>query len=931
MVDDARCIRLRGVRVHNLKGIDLDLPMNQLVVLTGVSGSGKSSLAFDTLYAEGQRRYIETFSAYTRQFLEKLDKPDADRIDGIPPAVAVAQRSGSRRSSRSTVGTVTEVHDYLSLLYARTGQVVCARCGQTIEPANPTIVARAIDAWPEKTRYQIAFPLEVRPDSDRKALAAMLREDGFARIRVADQTLLLESEEFPMPPDGMIDVIVDRLVRGSDSPERRLDSIETAFAKGQGRCRILTDSDALTFYQGWRCGRCGLDYPEPDPRLFRYNSPLGACPTCEGFGRVVDLDMDRIVPDTSKTIKAGAIVPWTTPSHRSHLVDLLDLAPALGIPTDIPFKHLTPAQKQTIIDGAPEHGFAGLRGFFRWLEKKSYKMHVRVFLSRWRGYALCPSCHGARLRPESLAVRIGGQNIAEVSGLKIHDLIPFLEGLAQGNANPVVQRVVRQIRARLDYLERIGLGYLSLDRQARTLSGGESQRVALTTALGSGLVNTLYVLDEPSIGLHPQDSDRLIAILNALRDAGNSVVVVEHDQAIIRAADLLIDVGPGAGEAGGQVLYQGPPDRIEGTPQSATADFLSGKRRIAIPERRRPPTQGHLKLTGAAGHNLKGIDVSFPLGLLCVVTGVSGSGKSTLVEETLYPALRRRLGNEALHAARHQTLTGTSQIDDALLVDQSPIGRSGRSNPVTYLKAFDEIRKTFAATHDAKLRNYGASQFSFNVEGGRCNACEGNGFLTIDMQFLPDVLIRCPECRGTRYRPETLEITYRGRNIAEVLELTAREAFIFFRHRPKVQARLRPLLDVGLDYLRLGQPASTLSGGEAQRLKLASFLSTSPSAMTRTANRSKTLFVLDEPTTGLHPADTLKLLDAFNSLLDLGQSLIVIEHSPDVMVSADWIIDLGPGAGDDGGRIVAEGPPEEVARTETATGRVLAEELRRRR
>ncbi|WP_406699837.1 excinuclease ABC subunit UvrA [Singulisphaera sp. Ch08] len=924
MADDSRCIRLRGVRVHNLKGIDLDLPLNRLIVLTGVSGSGKSSLAFDTLYAEGQRRYIETFSAYTRQFLEKLDKPDADRIDGIPPAIAVAQRSGGRRSSRSTVGTVTEIQDYLGLLFARTGQVVCPVCGQVVEPANPATVARTIDALPEKTRYQIAFPMEIRPDSDREALAGILREDGFARVRVDGQIISLESGAFPMPADGSIDVVVDRLVRGSDSPERRLDSIETAFTKGQGRCRVLTESDTLTFYQGWRCGHCGIDYLEPDPRLFRSNSPLGACPTCEGFGRVIDLDMDRIVPDSSKTIRGGAIVPWTTPAYRSQLADLLDVAPALGIPTDVPFKHLTEAQQQTIVEGDPGHEFPGLRGFFRWLEKKSYKMHVRVFLSRWRGYSPCPACGGARLRPESLAVRVGEHNIAEVSALKISDVTHFLAGLAETERNPVVQRVVRQIRDRLDYLERIGLGYLTLDRQARTLSGGEAQRVTLTTALGSGLVNTLYVLDEPSIGLHPQDSDRLIAILRSLRDAGNSVVVVEHDQAIIRTADLLVDIGPGAGEAGGQLLYNGPPDGIVDTPQSATGDFLSGRRRILIPERRRPRDRGHLKLTGARGHNLKGIDVSFPLGVFCVVTGVSGSGKSTLVEETLYPALRRRLGNEALQAAPHSTLSGTNDINEVVLVDQLPIGRSGRSNPVTYLKAFDEIRKTFAATHDAKLRNYGAGQFSFNVEGGRCNSCEGNGFLAIDMQFLPDVMMRCPECRGTRYRPETLEITYRGRNIAEVLELTAREAFAFFRHRPKVQSRLRPLLDVGLDYLRLGQPATTLSGGEAQRLKLASYLATSPSAMTRSASRSKTLFVLDEPTTGLHPADTLKLLDALNSLLDLGQSLIVIEHSPDIMACADWIIDLGPGAGDEGGRIVAEGTPEEVARTDTATGRVLA-------
>jgi excinuclease ABC subunit A len=921
--DDARSIRLRGVRVHNLKGIDLDLPLDRLVVLTGVSGSGKSSLAFDTLFVEGQRRYIETFSAYTRQFLEKLDKPDADRIDGIPPAIAVAQHSG-RRSSRSTVGTVTEVHDYLGLLFARVGTVVCRNCGQVVEPAHPATVARAIDALPDRTRYQIAFPLEVRPESDRVALAEALREDGFVRVHVRGQTIALESGELPAPDDGTLDVVVDRLVRGSDPPERRLDSIETVFSKGLGRCRVLTDAESLTFYQGWRCGRCGIDYIEPDPRLFRYNSPMGACPTCEGFGRVIDLDLDRIVPDPSKTLRDGAIVPWTTPAYRGMLQDLLDVAPALGIPTDVPFKRLTAEQRRLVVEGAPRHAFPGLRGFVRWLERKSYKIHVRVFLSRWRSYKTCPDCQGTRLRPEALAVQVGGLDIAAVSALKIREARAFLAALGPvAERSPVARRILEQARSRLDYLDRIGLDYLTLDRPARTLSGGEARRVALTTALGSGLVNTLYVLDEPSIGLHPHDVGRLIAILKELRDAGNSVVVVEHDQAVVRSADLVVDIGPGAGEAGGHLLYVGPPGAIAAT-GSATADFLIGRRQMVVPERRRQGNQGQLRLTGARGHNLKDLDVTFPLGVLCVVTGVSGSGKSTLVEETLYPALRRRLGRESLPAAPYAELTGTGDLDEVVLVDQAPIGRSGRSNPVTYLKAFDEIRKTFAATHEAKLRNYGPSQFSFNVEGGRCNACEGNGFLTIDMQFLADVMMRCPECRGTRYRPETLEITYRGRNIAEVLDLTAREAFVFFRHRPKVQARLRPLLDVGLDYLRLGQPASTLSGGEAQRLKLASFLATSPTAMTRSAIKSKTLFVLDEPTTGLHPADTLKLLDALNSLLDLGHSLIVIEHSPEIMVCADWIIDLGPGAGDDGGQVVAQGTPEDVARSETFTGRVLA-------
>jgi excinuclease ABC subunit A len=925
-----RAMRLRGVRVHNLKGINLDLPLGRVIAITGVSGSGKSSLAFDTLYAEGQRRYIETFSAYTRQFLEKLDKPDADRIEGIPPAIAVAQR-GSRRSSRSTVGTVTEIQDYLGLLYAKLGQVICRQCGLEVQPADPAAVSRAIDAMPESARYMIAFPMDVRPESDRDALAAGLREDGFVRVRVDGHVIPLGTGRLPLPEDGVIDVIVDRMARGSDSAERRLDSIETAFEKGFGRCRVLSDAGELTFYRGWRCARCGLDYKAPEPRLFRYNSALGACPTCEGFGRVIDLDLDRIVPDQSKPLKDGAIAPWCTPAYRNWLADLLEIAPASGVPTDVPFKRLTAEQRVPIIEGVPARGFPGLRGFFRGLERKSYRMHVRVFLSRWRSYIPCPDCGGARLKPEALAVKVAGLDIAAVSALKIRDVMSRLDELAKAlRANPIARRLLDQVLTRLGYLDQIGLGYLTLDRQARTLSGGEAQRVALTSALGSGLVNTLYVLDEPSIGLHPRDVGRLIAIIQGLRDVGNTVVVVEHDEAVMRAADLLVDIGPAAGAGGGRLLFVGPPAEIDSVADSATADFLAGRRRISVPGLRRVPDKGFLKLSGARGHNLKEIDVEFPLGVLCVVSGVSGSGKSTLVEETLYPALCRRLRNEFLPVEPFRELAGTRPIDDVVLVDQSPIGRSPRSNPVTYLKAFDEIRKAFAATHEARLRNYKPSQFSFNLEGGRCNACEGNGYQRVDMQFLADIMIRCPECRGTRYRPETLEVTYRGKNIAEVLDLTAREAFSFFRHRPQVQARLRPLIDVGLDYLRLGQPASTLSGGEAQRLKLASYLSTSITAMNRSAGRSKTLFLLDEPTTGLHPADVVRLLGVLNTLLDLGHSLVVVEHSLPFIASADWIIDLGPDAGDEGGQIVAQGTPEHVASTNTHTGRALAGALGRK-
>jgi len=927
----ARVIRLRGVRVHNLKGVDLDLPLGRLIVFTGVSGSGKSSLAFDTLYAEGQRRYIETFSAYTRQFLETLDKPDADKVEGVPPAIAVAQ-GVSRRSSRSTVGTVTEVHDHLALLYAKLGKVVCLTCGHEVRPASPATVALAADALADGARYLVAFPVDVRDGSDRSALADALREDGLTRVHAGGQVVALGDGPLPAPDPGRddLDVVVDRLTRGAESPARRLDSIETAFAKGLGRCRLLTDGGALTFYQGWRCGHCGRDYPEPDPRLFRSNSPMGACPLCEGFGRVADVEIGRAVPDPSKTLRGGAVAPWATPAYRGPYEAMLAAAPRVGLPLDTPFRDLTPAQVQTVIDGAPAQGFIGLRGFFKYLERKSYKVHVRVQLSRWRGYAPCPACLGARLRPEALAVKVGGVDVATLVARQVHEVRAFLDALgADLGDNPVARRVLAQTRSRLDTLERIGLDYLTLDRPARTLSGGEAQRLSLASALGSGLVNTLYVLDEPTVGLHPHDVGRLVAVIGRLRDAGNTVAVVEHDEAVMRAADQLIDVGPGAGEAGGRILYQGPPAGVVEVSGSATGDFLAGRRSLHRTDRRRTPSRGHLRLTGARGHNLKDLDVSFPLGVFCVVTGVSGSGKSTLIEETLYPALLRRLGGEAPAAEPFDALDGGDDIDAVTLIDQTPIGRSGRSNPVTYLKAFDEIRKAFAATPDAVARNYPASRFSFNVEGGRCNACEGNGTRTIDMQFLPDVTVRCPECHGSRYRPETLEVLFRGKSIAEVLELTAREAFGFFRNQPKVQARLRPLLDVGLEYLRLGQPASTLSGGEAQRLKLANHLVTTPGAITRAAGRSHTLFLFDEPTSGLHPADTLKLLDALASLLTLGHSLIVVEHTPEVMAAADWVIDLGPGAGDAGGRVVAQGTPEGVARADTPTGRVLARTLGR--
>jgi excinuclease ABC subunit A len=920
-----QAIHLRQVRTHNLKGIDLDLPLGALCVVTGVSGAGKSSLAFDTLYAEGQRRYVETFSAYARQFLEPLEKPDAERIEGIPPAIAVAGRE-SPPAIRSTVGTITEVHDYLCLLFARTGQVVCRHCGHPVEPATPQRVAREIEDLPAGTRYEIAFPLEILPGSDVAALARFLVEDGLTRARADGRLVELASEALPGAEAGkptVVDVIVDRLVRGKDAPERRLDSVETAFARGLGRCRLLVGSESRTFVRGWRCSVCGTDHIEPQVNLFRYSSALGACPRCEGTGRVIELDLDRVVPDRRRSIRQGAIAPWNTAAHAKWLDQLLACGPGLGVPTDVRFEELTSEQVDAVIEGHPGSNWPGLNGFFARLERSAWKASILAFLGRWRRHQTCPDCRGARLRPEALAVRVEDRNVAMLSALTIREVRALVARWTSLRQNEVASRILAQVEKRLDYLTQIGLEYLSLDRPGRTLSGGELRRVTMTRTLGTGLVNTLFVLDEPTIGLHQHEVGRLVSVLNRLRDAGNTLVVVDHDHDLIRAADHLVDLGPGAGEAGGLVLYSGPLGPFAEVKGSLTSDFLVGCKRVEIPRSRRPRARGAVTIKGARGHNLKGIDVSFPLGLLCVVTGVSGAGKSTLVEQTLYPALRQRLHRESLPAADFDELTGTSELEDAVFLDQSPIGRSGRSNPVTFLKAFDEIRRTFAATHEARLRNYGAGMFSFNVEGGRCSKCKGDGFLTIDMHFLPDVMVRCPDCRGTRYRPEVLEITYRGRNIAEVLDLTAREAFIFFRHRRKIQGRLRALLDIGLDYLKLGQPAATLSGGEAQRLKLASFLGGSTAALNRAGNIAHTVFILDEPTAGLHPFDMLRLIDTLNALVDRGHSVIVIEHSPELMLCADWIIDLGPGAGEDGGQVVAQGTPEEVAKLRTLTGEFL--------
>lgn len=936
-----RFISLRGVAVHNLKDIDLDIPHRKLVVLCGLSGSGKTSLALDTLYAEGQRRYIDSFSAYTRQFLERLEKPAADRIDGIPPAIAVTHKNASR-SSRSTVGTTTETSDYLRLLFAKIGQVFCYRCGQEVRRHTPQSAAETLTGLAEGARYLIAFAVDPKGGGER-GLWPSFQEDGFVRAIVDDRLVNLADEPWSESSAAAktIFAVVDRLVAGSVSPERLRDSLETAFAKGIGTAHVFVDGRTgaaalggatsytldgaewqhAAYSAQFRCENCVLDYPEPEPRLYSFNSPLGACPECEGFGNVIDLDMELIVPDPEKSLKEGAIAPWNTPAYAHELKELLALAADYDLRVDAPYRELTEAERRLIVEGVAERNFGGLKGFFNWLERRKYKMHLRVFLSRWRSYRPCPACGGARLRPEALASRIGGKNIAELSSMKIEDALRFFRELILPEWQRQVGRIMLdQAQARLKYLVDVGLGYLTLDRTLRTLSGGEAQRVALTGALGSSLVNMLYVLDEPSVGLHPRDVDRLIGAIAALRDRGNSVVVVEHEEAMIRAADQVIEIGPGAGERGGEVVFQGTPQELLSSPRSITGDFLSGRRGVAPVVKRRVPNHGWIRLAGARGNNLRNVTVEFPLGLLCLVTGVSGSGKSTLVQDTLYPALCRRMRKDAPKPCDYDDVFGDGQLEDVILVDQSPIGRSPRSNPVTYIKAFDEIRSVFAETVEARTRNYTAAHFSFNIDGGRCSGCEGDGYIAIDMQFLADVYMKCSQCGGRRYRKEILDITYRGRNISDVLEMTVREAFTFFRGQTKVQARLKRLIDVGLDYLRLGQPANTLSGGEAQRLKLAAYLSTT--------RRGRSLFILDEPTTGLHFQDVVQLLDCFEALINVGHSLIVVEHNLQLMKAADYIVDLGPGAADEGGRVVAQGTPEALARVKNSiTGRFLARAL----
>src|SRR6266481_3504859 len=912
-------IHIRGAKQNNLKNLDLQIPLNALTVITGVSGSGKSTLAFDILYAEGQRRYVESFSAYARQFLDRMDKPDVESIEGIPPTIAIDQ-SRQVKTSRSTVGTMTELHDHFKLLFSKIAVLHCRGCDRVVERDSTQSVFTKLSALPDGAHLVVTFPLA--PSAlPWEEVRSGLQAAGFHRL-LSQQAVrdLAEIGEAP-PSDANLEVVVDRLAYRTTNKKRISDSLEQAFHYGKGRLNLFVPQENWRrepFSNHLHCPHCDISYRDPTANLFSFNSPLGACETCRGFGRVIDIDMDLVIPDPGKSLNDGAIKPWVNRTRRTRR--LIDFCDRKRIPARKPFGELTEKQKQLILEG--DGDYKGIRGWFRRLERKSYRMHVRVLLSRYRAYLLCPDCQGSRLKPDALHYRIEGKNIAQVNALNVGEAYRFFNELKPtGAADQVASLILDEIRRRLGYLVGVGLEYLTLDRQSRTLSGGELERVDLTTAIGSSLVNTLYVLDEPSIGLHPRDSRRLTRILHRLRDLGNAVVVVEHDPTVIRAADHVIDLGPGAGERGGQVVFAGPPAALATARGSATADYLTGRTLIPLPARRRKPIPGlALRVRGASANNLKTLDVDIPLACFVAVTGVSGSGKSTLVDDVLYRGLKKRRGEPVGIPGPCRALEGAERIAEVILVDQAPIGSTPRANPVTYLRAFDGIRACFARTEEARLRGYTAATFSFNVPGGRCETCTGEGFEKIEMQFLSDVYVPCAECGGARFRPEILEVRFRGRSIRDVLELTVAEATPFFADVPEVGARLQPLADVGLDYLRLGQPLSTLSGGEGQRVKLAARLGRE--------GKAHTLFIFDEPTTGLHLADIEKLLACFARLVARGHSLIVIEHNLEVVKCADWVIDLGPEGGEAGGRLVAVGPPEEIARVpESHTGRFLAEVL----
>jgi len=942
MPDEA--IQVRGARVNNLKNISFSIPINQMTVVTGVSGSGKSSLAFDTIYAEGQRRYVESLSAYARQFLERMDKPDVDEVRGIAPAIAIRQKN-STRNPRSTVGTQTEIYDYLRLLFARVGQTICRVCGRRVYRDSPESIAdEVLSNLEEGTRFYVLFPATAGLSSNeterqekrrgkfskgaqsRQQVTAhlmSLMQRGFTRLYADKRVIELNSpDDYHKTDFKNVFVLVDRLVARQDVRQRLVDSLEICFQEGHGTA-LIESADAETkqfhFSERFECKYDRTVYATPEPRLFSFNNPYGACPTCQGFGNTIGLDLDLVIPNPGLSLKDGAIEPWTKPQHEWAMSELKQFCRAEKISMNVPFVQLSREDQQAIIEG--RDGWAGVRGFFEWMETKKYKLHVRVFLSKYRGYTLCPDCGGGRLRQEARDVRVGDRTLPDVCSMSIKDADVFFASLELSTEQAAIaERILFEIKRRLKFLVEVGLDYLTLDRLASTLSGGEAQRIQLATNLGSSLVGALYVLDEPSIGLHPRDNDRLIRLLKNLRDIGNTVLVVEHDAEMMRAADHILDIGPSAGELGGRVMYEGDFAGLLEEESSLTARYLRGDAEIKEPKQRRTLQKRQIFIRGASEHNLKAIDVDIPLDMLVCITGVSGSGKSTLIHDCIYAGLKKLRGEWQGHVGAFQKLEGAQFIDDVILVDQSPIGRTPRSNPVTYIKVYDAIREVLAGTREAQARGFDPSHFSFNLPGGRCEVCQGDGTVTVEMQFLADVELVCEECKGTRFKQQILDVRYRGKNVHEILNMTVREAISFFREVTKITNRLKVLDDVGLGYVRLGQSATTLSGGEAQRIKLAAHL------LKRTG--AKTLYIFDEPTTGLHFDDINKLLAAFRALIEAGGSLLVIEHNLDVIKTADHIIDLGAEGGDAGGYVVGVGTPEQIMRIrDSYTGRYLREYL----
>ncbi|MFC2083489.1 excinuclease ABC subunit UvrA [Bacteroidota bacterium] len=908
-------IIIKGARQHNLKNLNLELPRNKLIVFTGVSGSGKSSLVFDTIYAEGQRRYVESLSSYARQFLERMNKPDVDFIYGISPAVAIEQKA-SVRNPRSTVGTSTELYDYLRLLFARIGKTICFNCGKIVKKDSVKTVSDWLEKLQEGTKFYLGFPIHTHEGRSVKDEFELLKKRGFFRIFNKNKIVdLNELTSYPRSKKNII-VIVERFKTKNKIRELLADSIEITFKEGEGRlCLINSETNSITnFTQFYEC--CGIRYEETEPRFFSFNNPFGACPVCQGFGKTIDYDMDLIVPNPKLSLIQGTIAPWRTVKFSKHLRDLIRVAPNKNIPVDVPFKNLSDKEIALIKQGFD--GFIGIDKFYRKLEQKTHKMHIRILLSKYRGYTTCSACKGSRLRREALQVKINEKSIFDIVEMSIEKTSLFFNSLKISEYEEAVGgRVLNEIRKRLTFLNEVGLGYLTLDRLSSTLSGGETQRINLATSLGSALIGTLYVLDEPTIGLHPRDNSRLIGILKSLRDIGNTVLVVEHDAEMMKESDLIIDMGPRAGIHGGEIIAINKYEFLKKNTNSLTGKYLSGALKIPIPLQRNTKKTNYISIIGARENNLKNISVEIPLNKFVVVTGVSGSGKSTLIHNILYSGIIKLFGGNPKVIGRHDEIKGTKSIDEIEIVNQSPIGKTPRSNPISYVKGFEHIRELFSSTPQSRTRGYKPGFFSFNVPGGRCETCQGEGFIKIEMQFLADLYLECESCKGTRFKKEVRDITYKGKNIVDILRMTVEEALNFFGNHRKIFKYLRVLSDVGLDYIKLGQPSNTLSGGEAQRIKLASHLSL------QKENRH-TLFIFDEPTTGLHFDDIKKLLDCFNLLLDKNNSVVIIEHNPDIIKCADFIIDLGPDAGERGGEIVAVGTPEEIAGNKKSfTGKFL--------